>query len=185
MIKEILFAANNQSKALHHPYFLLLPPKIGSEYWLVAKLGNQIATFPFRGIIRIKDQKTETLPENADFVIIDDALYSGFHQLALLDNLAYNRSQKESTNEKQSTQNIHFVVPYVTKHAENVLRKSLRDEYKNIYFYLVFQIHTLNELIQCQANVLKQLHSITRIENVEQPFFSKMQCPTIEIGQEI
>lgn len=65
------------------------------------------------------------LTQRYDLLVIDDAVYSGHHLLAMFDNMTYELAEKTRLTQKEvgSSFNIHLVVPYSNPVGINEIRR--------------------------------------------------------------
>ena len=127
-------------------YLLLTNDKIGSEHWLSALLWPQLRILNIQDII----SETSKLPlKITNILIIDDAIYSGWHTFStvfdFVDNLANYLNIEE--NEVGKYFKWHFVIPFISYPGTNAIRSKCTEWNTSCNFYSINYLPDLDELI--------------------------------------
>lgn len=115
-------------------------------------------------LLRDKEGREET-----QIVIIDDALYSGIHQVATIDESTYQYKG-------QPRPHFHLIVPYASNEAKELLQRIRSDIKVTITLYNVYTLRTIKELLQCYKPILQ---SISTMEQAQQAVFPVDNCVVV------
>lgn len=117
------------------PFYILLPTKIGSEWWFTAKVYDLYSIHPcFGGFVTQVD-----LIKSGHVIIIDDAIYSGFNMIEIFDNLDENLPLEDLT--------FHIITPVSTTTGEANIRSAYTCKKMKLNFYYERLFRPLMHLI--------------------------------------
>lgn len=165
-------------------WYLWLPlKKWGSDQWLAALLLPSLTAVKWNGLA---DESFIPSPSSiVNFVIVDDAMYSGTHLMGTFDEYLESLKYKEKPKELH----LHFIVPFSTcmgyvvlhdmeHYANNALQSSHSQNkpWLTVHIYSVFRLSSVSNLVECQHELLDQIHSTNDAEKIH---FSTKKCPVI------
>lgn len=169
-----LFLSENANKMKAEEWYLWLPTKKwGSEQWLAALLLPDLRQVPWTGLA---DESFQPAKDSiVNFVVVDDALYSGTHLLGTFDAYTYDLKQKPKELR------LHFLVPFSTCMGNAALHDLVhianqKEKWLDVHTYPVYRLNSIADLVTCQHDVLDKIRTLDEAEKVH---FLKTKCPVL------
>ena len=149
------------SQRLSGPWYLWLPSKVGSEY-LVSAMALSFLRDKINFVGAVDESWIPRVREYPNIVVVDDALFTGYHQLGTFDQWLEEVPVGVSLH-------IHFLIPFSTCSGVANLEQlsTFRKGQIKVSVYPVRRLNTLKDLIQCQEKALKNIRHFEDLRNIK------------------